>query len=213
MKQKLSLCCSLIHDPDLLILDEPTTGVDPLSRRQFWQLIDRIRMRRAHMSVITATAYMEEAERFDHLVAMDAGKILATGTSAELKTQPAARPSKKRSLHCCRSERRAATHAGESAATVLHDGVHGNRGRGADHAVRRFHCRRPRELRRSNAARSSVSSDRTAAARSTTMKMLTGLLPADRGRARLFGKPVDATTWRSAGASATCRRRSRSMPN
>ena len=43
MKQKLSLCCSLIHDPDLLILDEPTTGVDPLSRRQFWELIDRIR--------------------------------------------------------------------------------------------------------------------------------------------------------------------------
>ena len=46
MKQKLSLCCSLIHDPDLLILDEPTTGVDPLSRRQFWELIDRIRARR-----------------------------------------------------------------------------------------------------------------------------------------------------------------------
>ena len=43
MKQKLGLCCSLIHDPDLLILDEPTTGVDPLSRRQFWELIDRIR--------------------------------------------------------------------------------------------------------------------------------------------------------------------------
>ena len=47
MKQKLGLCCSLIHDPDLLILDEPTTGVDPLSRRQFWELIDRIRARRA----------------------------------------------------------------------------------------------------------------------------------------------------------------------
>ena len=47
MKQKLGLCCSLIHDPDLLILDEPTTGVDPLSRRQFWELIDRIRARAA----------------------------------------------------------------------------------------------------------------------------------------------------------------------
>ena len=47
MKQKLGLCCSLIHDPDLLILDEPTTGVDPLSRRQFWDLVDRIRKRRA----------------------------------------------------------------------------------------------------------------------------------------------------------------------
>jgi ribosome-dependent ATPase len=62
MRQKLGLCCSLIHDPDLLILDEPTTGVDPLSRRQFWELIDRIRARRSGMSVIVATAYMEEAD-------------------------------------------------------------------------------------------------------------------------------------------------------
>ncbi len=73
MKQKLSLCCALIHDPDLLVLDEPTTGVDPLSRGQFWDLIDTIRTRRPGMSVIVATAYMEEAERFDWLVAMDDG--------------------------------------------------------------------------------------------------------------------------------------------
>ena len=73
MRQKLGLCCSLIHDPDLLILDEPTTGVDPLSRRQFWELIDRIRSRRPGMSVVVATAYMEEAERFDFLIAMNAG--------------------------------------------------------------------------------------------------------------------------------------------
>jgi ribosome-dependent ATPase len=58
MKQKLGLCCALIHDPDFLILDEPTTGVDPLSRRQFWELIDRIRARRPGMSVLVATAYM-----------------------------------------------------------------------------------------------------------------------------------------------------------
>lgn len=85
MKQKLGLCCALIHDPDLLILDEPTTGVDPLSRRQFWELIDRLRMRRDGMSVIVATAYMEEAERFDWLVAMNAGQVLATGSPCELK--------------------------------------------------------------------------------------------------------------------------------
>jgi ribosome-dependent ATPase len=84
MKQKLGLCCSLIHDPDLLILDEPTTGVDPLSRRQFWELIERIRSRRSGMSVIVATAYMEEAEQFDWLVAMNAGRILATGSPADL---------------------------------------------------------------------------------------------------------------------------------
>src|SRR5512139_4325325 len=55
MKQKLSLCCALINDPDLLILDEPTTGVDPLSRGQFWDLINIIRVRRPQMSVIVAT--------------------------------------------------------------------------------------------------------------------------------------------------------------
>jgi len=87
MRQKLGLCCSLIHDPDLLILDEPTTGVDPLSRRQFWDLIDRLRSRRAGMSVIVATAYMEEAERFDWLLAMNDGRILATGSPADLKRQ------------------------------------------------------------------------------------------------------------------------------
>jgi len=84
MKQKLGLCCALIHDPDLLILDEPTTGVDPLSRRQFWELIDRIRANRPGMSVVVATAYMEEAARFDWLVAMNAGRVLATGTPQEL---------------------------------------------------------------------------------------------------------------------------------
>ncbi|WP_127754521.1 ribosome-associated ATPase/putative transporter RbbA [Devosia sp. 1566] len=84
MKQKLGLCCALIHDPDLLILDEPTTGVDPLSRRQFWELINRIRRERPTMGVIVATAYLEEAESFDWLIAMDAGRILAKGTPGEL---------------------------------------------------------------------------------------------------------------------------------
>ncbi|MGJ4888334.1 ribosome-associated ATPase/putative transporter RbbA [Bradyrhizobium sp. HKCCYLRH3099] len=91
MKQKLGLCCSLIHDPDFLILDEPTTGVDPLSRRQFWDLIDRLRARSANrMSVIVATAYMEEAERFDWLIAMNDGRVLATGAPDELKAQTGA---------------------------------------------------------------------------------------------------------------------------
>jgi ribosome-dependent ATPase len=87
MKQKLGLCCSLIHDPDLLILDEPTTGVDPLARRQFWDLIDRIRERRPTMSVLVATAYMDEAERFDWLMVMNAGQILDTGPPEEVKAK------------------------------------------------------------------------------------------------------------------------------
>src|ERR1700722_3902577 len=85
MRQKLGLCCCLIHDPDLLILAEPTTGVDPLSRRRFCELIDQMRSRREGMSVLVATAYMEEAERFDWLVAMNGGKVLGTGSSSDLK--------------------------------------------------------------------------------------------------------------------------------
>ena len=76
MKQKVSLCGALVHNPDLLILDEPTTGVDPLSRRQFWALVESLRAERPHMTVLVATAYMEEAERFEHLVAMNAGQVL-----------------------------------------------------------------------------------------------------------------------------------------
>ena len=109
MKQKLSLCCALINDPDLLILDEPTTGVDPLSRGQFWDLINTIRARRPQMSVIVATAYMDEAERFDWLMAMDDGGIIATGTLKELLAKTgepnldeafiALMPEAKRALH------------------------------------------------------------------------------------------------------------------
>src|SRR5690606_33603792 len=91
MKQKLGLCCALIHDPDLLILDEPTTGVDPLARAQFWDLTARIRRQRPGMSVLVATAYMDEAQRFDWLVAMDEGRVLATGTPAELLQRTASR--------------------------------------------------------------------------------------------------------------------------
>ena len=87
MKQKLGLCCALIHDPDLLILDEPTTGVDPLSRRQFWTLIERIRKNKSDMSVLVATAYMEEAEKFDYLIAMDDGKVLSQGSPKSLKEE------------------------------------------------------------------------------------------------------------------------------
>ncbi|MBU6440858.1 MAG: ribosome-associated ATPase/putative transporter RbbA [Betaproteobacteria bacterium] len=87
MKQKLALCCALLHDPELLVLDEPTTGVDPLSRVQFWALIRAIREQRAgggSLSVVVATAYMDEARDFDWLVAMNAGRVVADGSPAAL---------------------------------------------------------------------------------------------------------------------------------
>ena len=147
MKQKLSLCCALINDPDLLILDEPTTGVDPLSRGQFWDLINTIRARRPQMSVIVATAYMDEAERFDWLMAMDDGKIIATGTLKELLAKTgepnlddafiAMMPEAKRALHKKVVVRPRVASAGRDA---------GDRGRGAHAPVRRFRRGRPRQL-------------------------------------------------------------------
>lgn len=84
MKQKLGLCCSLIHDPDLLILDEPTTGVDPLSRRNFWELIEKVRADRPNLTLLVATAYMDEAAQFEHCLMLDNGKIIADGNTTEL---------------------------------------------------------------------------------------------------------------------------------
>ncbi len=80
MQQKLGICCALIHEPDILILDEPTTGIDPLSRRLFWEMIDSIRKERFGMSILVATAYMEEASRFEWLIAMHNGHVLFSGT-------------------------------------------------------------------------------------------------------------------------------------
>ena len=191
MKQKLGLCCALIHDPDLLILDEPTTGVDPLSRRQFWTLIDRIRDRRPALSVLVATAYMEEAEDFDWLIAMNAGRVVAAGTPATLK------------------ENVGATSVEDAFIALMPEA-------GANHI--RLHIP-PRQL--IAAAPIIVARDLTrrfgsftavdhvsftigpgeifgfvgsnGCGKTTTMKMLTGLLPATEGQALLFGKPVDAT--------------------
>lgn len=84
MKQKLSLCCALVHNPDLLILDEPTTGLDPLSRRQFWKLVNKLRQEIPNMTVIVATAHIDEAEQFEQLLVMDTGKLLIHAPTQEI---------------------------------------------------------------------------------------------------------------------------------
>jgi ribosome-dependent ATPase len=191
MKQKLCLVCALIHDPDLLILDEPTTGVDPLSRRQFWELVDRIRASRPGMSVMVATAYMEEAARFDWLVAMDAGRVLATGTPAELLSRTGARdldsafigllPEEKRRGH--REVVIPARPAGEHEVVIeAHDLTQRF---GSFTAVDHVNFRIERgEIYGFLGA--------NGCGKSTTMKMLCGLLPPTEGQAWLFSEPVDA---------------------
>ncbi len=191
MKQKLGLCCALIHDPDLLILDEPTTGVDPLSRRQFWELIERIRQRQAGMSVLIATAYMEEAQRFDHLVAMDAGRVLATGSPAELLQRTGCDDLESAFIQLLPAQRREGHHALVVPPRTGRDGDIAIEAQGltcrfgdftaVDHVDLSIHKGEIFGFLGSNGC-----------GKTTTMKMLTGLLPATEGSASLFGRPVDA---------------------
>ena len=192
MKQKLGLICSLIHDPKLLVLDEPTTGVDPLSRRQFWDLIDDIRKERSDMSVMVATAYMEEAARFDWLIAMYNGKILATGTPDELLKKTgtpnldeafiALMPAEEQKGHVeviipPRKE------SGNEDIAIEADGLTQRFGdfTAVDHVSFRIKKGEIFGFLGSNGC-----------GKSTTMKMLTGLLPATEGTAKLFGRQINA---------------------
>lgn len=191
MRQKLGLCCSLIHDPDLLILDEPTTGVDPLSRRQFWELIDRIRSRRPGMSVVVATAYMEEAERFDFLIAMNTGRILATGSPAGLKAKANAASVEEAFVGLLPAELRAGHHKLEKpprhSADVEPVIV-------ARDLTRRFGDFTAVDRVNFTIERGEIFGfvGSNGSGKTTTMKMLTGLLPPSEGEALLFGKPLDA---------------------
>ena len=191
MRQKLGLCCSLIHDPNLLILDEPTTGVDPLSRRQFWELINRMRSRRQGMSVVVATAYMEEAERFDWLAAMNAGKVLATGSPAELKASTGAATVEDAFIALLPEQQRGG-----------HQALHIPPRRIVDAepviSARNLTCRFGDFTA---VDRVSFTIERgeifgfvgsNGCGKTTTMKMLTGLLPPSEGEALLFGHPLDA---------------------
>jgi ribosome-dependent ATPase len=191
MKQKVGLCGALVHDPDLLILDEPTTGVDPLSRRQFWTLIDDIRAGRPGMSVVISTAYMDEAQRWDWIVAMDEGRVLATGTPAELMARTgttdleecfiALLPEEKRRGHT-----ELTIPPRPSAAAEVAIEAHGLTCRfgtftAVDHVTLSIERGEIFGFLGSNGC-----------GKSTTMKMLTGLLPPTEGTATIFGSSVEA---------------------
>jgi ribosome-dependent ATPase len=190
MKQKLSLCCALINDPDLLILDEPTTGVDPLSRGQFWDLINSIRAQRPQMSVIVATAYMDEAERFDWLMGMDDGKIIATGTLKELLAKTG-EPNLDEAFIAMMPESKRATHkkvvmrprvaSPDETPAIEAEGLTRQFGDfvAVDHVSFKI-------------ARGEIFGflGSNGCGKSTTMKMLVGFLPASSGTCKLFGQPM-----------------------
>ncbi len=194
MRQKLGLCCALIHDPDLLILDEPTTGVDPLSRRQFWKLIDEMRASRPALSIVVATAYMEEAERFAWLIAMYAGRVLATGTPVDIKGRTGTSSLESAFIAMMPDARRATTSSGAAGLPIA-------RPVGQEPVIV------TRDLTR--AFGDFVAVDKVnfsivrgeifgfvgsnGCGKTTTMKMLTGLLPATSGDAWLFGKHLEGS--------------------
>jgi ribosome-dependent ATPase len=201
MKQKLGLCCALIHDPDLLILDEPTTGVDPLARAQFWSLIARIRRQRPAMSVLVATAYMDEAQGFDWLVAMDGGKVLATGSPQELLERTGSAsleaafiellPPARKQGHVAVTIAPLQTDEDDIAIEAQDLTMRFGDFIAVDHVSFRIRKGEIFGFLGSNGC-----------GKSTTMKMLTGLLAASEGKAWLFGKeinPHDMETRRRVG--------------
>jgi len=86
MKQKLGLACTLVRSPQILLLDEPTVGVDPLSRRELWSIVYRL-VRDHHTTVLLSTAYLDEAERCDEIVMLHEGRVLGQGTPTHFKEQ------------------------------------------------------------------------------------------------------------------------------
>ena len=192
MKQKLSLCCALVHSPDLLILDEPTTGVDPLSRRQFWALVDDLRREHAGMTVIVATAYIEEAQRFERLLAMDAGRLLENKPTADVLADYGTNVLEDAYVKMLPPEKQQGS-GGLDITPFVPDPAappameaHGLTKRfgdftAVDHVSFTIQKGEIFGFLGSNGC-----------GKSTTMKMLTGLLEATEGAATLLGKPIDA---------------------
>lgn len=191
MKQKVGLCGALVHQPDLLILDEPTTGVDPLSRRQFWSLVDEIRAGQPGMSVVISTAYMDEAQRWDWIVAIDAGRVLATGTPAELMERTGSRDLESCFIALLPEEKRRGHEqlvipprlADETEIVIEATGL-----------TRRFGNFTAVDRVSLTIERGEIFGflGSNGCGKSTTMKMLTGLLPPSEGTASLFGQSVEA---------------------
>ncbi|HSO82916.1 ribosome-associated ATPase/putative transporter RbbA [Thiocapsa sp.] len=192
MKQKLGLCCALIHDPELLILDEPTTGVDPLSRRRFWELMERLRRRRPDLSILVSTAYMEEAERFDTLVAMDAGRVLAAGTVSQLCARTGEHDMESVFVALLPEQRRGG-HRRLVVPPRTPDGD-GPPAIRAECLTRRFGDFTAVERVSLSIHKGEIFGflGSNGSGKTTTMRMLTGLLPVTEGEAWVFDRPVDA---------------------
>ena len=193
MKQKLGLCCALIHDPDFLALDEPTTGVDPLARRQFWELIAEIRRERPALCVLAATAYMDEAGKFDRIVAMNDGEILFDGTPRAMMETTGMSDMDGAFIRLLPEAERAAHRtpelppfSGSAADTVIE----------ASDLSCRFGDFTAVDGVSFSIRRGEIFGflGSNGCGKTTTMRMLTGLLPPTGGTASIFGRPVTGET-------------------
>ena len=189
MKQKLGLCCALIHDPELLILDEPTTGVDPLARRQFWELIAAIRSEQPELSVLTATSYMDEARHFDWLAAMDEGHILACGTPAELLERTACSDLDSAFIRLLPERKRAGHRHWQVPPPDPHSGKIVIK---AENLTRKFGSFVAVDQVNFQIRQGEIFGflGSNGCGKTTTMRMLTGLLRPTSGKVSIFGKPV-----------------------
>ncbi len=192
MKQKLSLCCALVHNPELLILDEPTTGVDPLSRRQFWQLVDALREENPGMTLIVATAYIDEAEQFQQLIAMDNGKILVNKPTQQVLHDMQADDLEQAYIKLLPEEKQ--THWDDSQIPVFKADPDLPSAIQAEKLTKKFGSFTAVNEVSFDIARGEIFGflGSNGCGKSTTMKMLTGLLDATSGSARLLGKSIHA---------------------
>ncbi|MHC0612437.1 ribosome-associated ATPase/putative transporter RbbA [Komagataeibacter oboediens] len=191
MKQKVSLCCALVHDPDLLILDEPTTGVDPLSRQQFWTLVDQLRKERPSMTVIVSTAYMDEAERFSWLVAMDGGRVLISDRTHSVLERTHTTSLEDAYISLLPDNKRQ-----QASGFVIppYTDPGGPPAIEAEHLTRRFGSFTAVSDVSFTISRGEIFGflGSNGCGKSTTMKMLTGLLDVTSGTAKLFGEQITA---------------------
>jgi ribosome-dependent ATPase len=191
MRQKLGLCCALVHDPDLLILDEPTTGIDPLARAKFWKMIEGIRKQRPGLSILVATAYMDEAIGFDWLIALHRGSVIASGSPAEILQKTKCQRMEEAFVALLPSTEISSSPTSTQPELTGHQAPMAIEARGltlrfgdfvaVDHVDFQIKQGEIFGFLGSNGC-----------GKTTTMKMLTGLLPVSEGEALLFGKPVDA---------------------
>mgnify|MGYP001303073492 FL=1 len=192
MKQKLGLCCALIHDPRLLILDEPTTGVDPLARSQFWSLIRDIHTAQPNITVLVATAYMDEAQQFNHLIALNAGKVLATGSPQDLLARTQTSNLESAFIALLPSEIKHHHHSVE--VQPYNAAIHNETAIEAKNLTMKFGDFVAVDKVSFTIGKGEIFGflGSNGCGKSATMKMLTGLLPQTSGEAWLLGSPLAA---------------------